>query len=89
MRIQGSRRLDPNALHQSDAELPAEGTMFVYCTCVRQATSVRVAGELQRMLQAKKVRVTVIEGGLRAWEKAGLPLEAIPESEMAALPVFK
>jgi 3-mercaptopyruvate sulfurtransferase SseA len=41
------------------------------------------------MLQAKKVRVTVIDGGLRAWEKAGLPLEAIPESEMAALPVFK
>jgi rhodanese-related sulfurtransferase len=89
MRIQGSRRLDPNALHQSDAELPAEGTMFVYCTCVRQATSVRVAGELQRMLQEKRVRVTVIRGGLRAWEKAGLPVEAIPESEMATLPVFK
>jgi rhodanese-related sulfurtransferase len=89
MRIQGSRRLDPNALHQSDTELPADGTMFVYCTCVRQATSVRVAGELQRMLQEKRVRVTVIRGGLRAWEKAGLPVEAIPESEMAALPVFE
>jgi len=88
MRIQGSRRLDPNALHQ-DAELPVEGTMFVYCTCVRQATSVRVAGELQKMLQDKSVRVTVIRGGLRAWEKAGLPVEAIPESEMAALPVFE
>jgi membrane protein DedA with SNARE-associated domain/rhodanese-related sulfurtransferase len=89
MRIQGSRRLDPNGLHQSDAQLPAEGTMFVYCTCVRQATSVRVAGELQRMLQDKSVRVTVIRGGLRAWEKAGLPVETIPESEMAALPVFE
>ena len=55
MRIQGSRRLDPNALHQSDTELPADGTMFVYCTCVRQATSVRVAGELQRMLREKRV----------------------------------
>jgi 3-mercaptopyruvate sulfurtransferase SseA len=41
------------------------------------------------MLQEKRVRVTVIRGGLRAWEKAGLPMEAIPESEMAALPVFE
>jgi len=89
MRIQGSRRLDPNAIHQSDTQLPAVGTMFVYCTCVRQATSARVAGELQKMLLEKGVRVTVIRGGLRAWEKAGLPLEAIPESEMATLPVFE
>jgi membrane protein DedA with SNARE-associated domain/rhodanese-related sulfurtransferase len=89
MRIQGSRRLDPNAIHQADTQLPAEGTMFVYCTCVRQATSARVAGELQKMLQDKGVRVTVIRGGLRAWEKAGLPVEAIPESEMAILPVFE
>jgi membrane protein DedA with SNARE-associated domain/rhodanese-related sulfurtransferase len=89
MRIQGSRRLDPNAIRQSDTQLPAVGTMFVYCTCVRQATSARVAGELQKMLLEKGVRVTVIRGGLRAWEKAGLPLEAIPESEMATLPVFE
>jgi rhodanese-related sulfurtransferase len=41
------------------------------------------------MLLEKGVRVTVIRGGLRAWEKAGLPLEAIPESEMATLPVFE
>jgi len=31
----------------------------------------------------------VIRGGLRAWEKAGLPVEAIPEAEMAVLPVFE
>jgi len=29
-RIQGSRRLDPNALHQSGAEMPEAGTVFVY-----------------------------------------------------------
>jgi membrane protein DedA with SNARE-associated domain/rhodanese-related sulfurtransferase len=87
-RIQGSKRLDPNALHQSDAELPADGIVFVYCTCVRQATSTRVARELQKVLHGKKVRVTVIQGGLRAWVKAGLPVEDVPPGEVATLPVF-
>jgi membrane protein DedA with SNARE-associated domain/rhodanese-related sulfurtransferase len=87
-RIQGSRRLDPNALHQSEAELPAEGVVFVYCTCVRQATSTRVARELQTLLQGKAVRVTVIQGGLRAWTKAGLPVEDVPPGEVAMLPAF-
>jgi membrane protein DedA with SNARE-associated domain/rhodanese-related sulfurtransferase len=87
-RIQGSRRLDPNALHQSETELPPEGIVFVYCTCVRQATSTRVARELQAMLQSKAVRVAVIQGGLRAWIKAGLPVEDVPPGEVATLPVF-
>jgi rhodanese-related sulfurtransferase len=88
-RIRGSRRLDPNALHQSGAEMPGEGNVFVYCTCVRQATSTRVARELQSMLLGKNVRVTVIQGGLRAWVKAGLPVEEVPREEVANLPVFE
>jgi rhodanese-related sulfurtransferase len=88
-RIQGSRRLDPNALHQPDAELPAEGMVFVYCTCVRQATSARVARELQIILQGKSVRIAVIQGGLSAWVKAGLPVEEVPPGEVATLPVFE
>jgi membrane protein DedA with SNARE-associated domain/rhodanese-related sulfurtransferase len=87
-RIQGSRRLDPNALHQSGADIPGEGRVFVYCTCVRQATSTRVARELQTMLLGKNVRVTVIQGGLRAWVKAGLPVEDVPAAEVASLPAF-
>ncbi len=87
-RIQGSRRLDPNALHQPGAELPVEGIVFVYCTCVRQATSTRVARELQKMLAEKNVRVTVILGGLRAWVKAGLPVEDVPSDEVVSLPLF-
>jgi len=87
-RIQGSRRLDPNALHQSGADIPGEGRVFVYCTCVRQATSTRVARELQTMLLGKNVRVTVIQGGLRAWVKAGLPVEDVPAEEVASLPAF-
>ena len=88
-RIRGSRRLDPNALHQIDVELPSVGVVHVYCTCVRQATSMHVARELQKMLEGKRVRVTVIKGGLRAWTKAGLPVEGVPREEMAALPTFE
>jgi rhodanese-related sulfurtransferase len=88
-RIQGSRRLDPNALHQSGAEMPEQGNVFVYCTCVRQATSTKVARELQTMLLGKNVRVTVIQGGLSAWVKAGLPVEDVPPEEVASLPVFE
>ena len=88
-RIQGSRRLDPNALHQSGAEMPAAGRVFVYCTCVRQATSTKVARELQTMLLGKNVRVTVIQGGLSAWVKAGLPVEDVPPEEVANLPLFE
>jgi membrane protein DedA with SNARE-associated domain/rhodanese-related sulfurtransferase len=88
-RIQGSRRLDPNALHQPNAALPNQRRIFVYCTCVRQATSTRVARELQKMLEGQDVHVSVIRGGLRAWARAGLPVEAVPREEMQALPLFE
>ena len=84
-RIRGSRRLDPNALHQSVPQFPAEQQVYVYCTCVREATSVRVARELEN----RGVRVAVIRGGLRGWKKAGLPTEGVPPEEMAALPAFE
>jgi len=83
-RITGSRRLDPNELNRSSEEFPG-GQVYVYCTCVREATSVRVARELQN----RGVRVAVIKGGLRAWKGAGLPVEAVPLEEMAALPSFR
>ena len=83
-RITGSRRLDPNALSRYE-EFPDGQPIYVYCTCVREATSVRVARELQ----SRGVRVAVIKGGLRAWKDAGLPIEAVPIEEMAALPTFR
>jgi membrane protein DedA with SNARE-associated domain/rhodanese-related sulfurtransferase len=82
-RIAGSRRLDPNALHQMDL-LALETPAYLYCTCVREATSARVA----RVLLDKGITCAVIKGGLRAWKKAGLPLERVPSEEMAILPVF-
>jgi hypothetical protein len=30
----------------------------------------------------------VIKGGLGAWRKAGLPVEAVPHEEIMALPLF-
>ena len=73
IRIRGSRRLDPNALHQSRIEAPEDRTVYVYCTCARQATSTRVARELQNVLQQGGVRVAVIRGGRgsRAQRRSG------------------
>ena len=84
-RITGSRRLDPNALNRWREVFPDGQLVYVYCTCVREATSVRVARELQ----SRGVQVAVIKGGLRAWRGAGLPVEAVPLDEMAALPTFR
>jgi 3-mercaptopyruvate sulfurtransferase SseA len=35
------------------------------------------------------VRVRVIQGGLSAWVKAGLPVEDVPPDEVANLPLFE
>jgi membrane protein DedA with SNARE-associated domain/rhodanese-related sulfurtransferase len=84
MRIEGSRRLDPNALNQVKFDFPLDKQVFVYCTCAREATSAQVA----HILRQKGVLISVIKGGLHAWKKAGLPLEAIPAAEVAFLPAF-
>jgi len=85
MRIQGSRRLEPNAIHQVDGEILTDKQVYLYCTCIRDATSSRIA----RTLLEKGVNCSVIEGGLRAWKKAGLPMEPVPSQEIVLLPVFE
>jgi membrane protein DedA with SNARE-associated domain len=84
VRVKGSTRLDPHGLHRWQDGIPADRTVFLYCTCVRQATSAHVA----RLLLEKGVPAAVIEGGLEAWTKVGLPLEPVPSEEISALPVF-
>lgn len=84
-RIRGSKRLEPNALHRAEIVPHAGKPVYLYCTCIRQATSSRVA----QALLDKGIECAVIEGGLRSWEKAGLPIESVPSEEMAALPVFE
>ncbi len=49
-----------------------------------EATSARVA----RILLEKGFEAYVMVGGLRAWRKAGLPLEQVPESDLELLPKF-
>jgi membrane protein DedA with SNARE-associated domain/rhodanese-related sulfurtransferase len=85
MRIEGSRRLDPNALDQAQLDFPLDKHVYVYCTCRGEATSAEVA----HILRQRGVRTSVIKGGLHAWKKAGLPLETIPAEELGALPVFE
>ena len=83
-RIQRSVRLEPNALHQAKHTFPKDKEIFLYCTCVKQATSMRVAHELRE----HGLQSSVIDGGLRAWKKAGLPMEPVPVEDIVELPTF-
>ncbi len=84
MRIKGSQRLEPNALDQGELGLPLDREIILYCTCLREATS----GGVARVLSERGYKVSVIEGGLSAWKKAGLPLEPVPAEDVVALPRF-
>ncbi len=84
MRVKGSRRLDPHALNHWAYEFPLDRHVYLYCTCIREATSARVA----KLLLEKGIQGAVITGGLRAWKKAGLPVEAVPPEEIGKLPLF-
>ena len=72
------------ALNQVELDFPLDKHVYVYCTCFRDATSAEVAHSLRK----RGVMCSVIRGGLQAWKKAGLPLEAVPAEEVAVLPVF-
>lgn len=84
MRIQGSKRLDPNAFHQWHEQVPGGAHIYLYCTCIREATSARVA----LLLLEQGVACRVIRGGLRKWKAGGFPLERVPMDEVSELPVF-
>jgi hypothetical protein len=48
-------------------------------------TSIRVA----RKLAKENCRTQVIEGGIKAWIKAGSPMEMVPEADLQKLPRFE
>jgi membrane protein DedA with SNARE-associated domain/rhodanese-related sulfurtransferase len=85
MRIPGSSRLEPNALTTEAAKLPKDREIVVYCTCVSEATSIRVA---RLLAEEHGLRASVIAGGFRAWKKAGLPLEPVPAEDIVSMPTF-
>jgi membrane protein DedA with SNARE-associated domain/rhodanese-related sulfurtransferase len=87
-RIKNSIRVEPNRLREELEALrefmAPECEIYLYCSCARDATSVRVARELEKVNCATKV----ITGGLKAWIKAGGPLEPVPPTDVEHLPKF-
>jgi membrane protein DedA with SNARE-associated domain/rhodanese-related sulfurtransferase len=87
-RIKNSIRVEPNRLKEELVALRAfmapECEIYLYCSCAREATSVRVA----HMLEMENCSTKVIQGGLKAWMKAGGPLEPVPVGDMEHLPQF-
>jgi membrane protein DedA with SNARE-associated domain/rhodanese-related sulfurtransferase len=88
-RIKNSIRVEPNRLREELEALrefmAPECEIYLYCSCARDATSVRVARELEKENCATKV----ITGGLKAWIKAGGELEPVPATDVEHLPRFR
>jgi len=88
-RIKNSIRVEPARLKEELVALRAfmqpECEIYLYCSCAREATSVRVA----RMLAQEDCSTKVIRGGMRAWIKAGGELEAVPAADVEHLPRFE
>ncbi len=88
-RIKNSIRVEPNRLREELVALrefmAPECDIYLYCSCARDATSVRVA----KALEKEDCKTKVIAGGLKAWIKAGGPLEPVPEGDLEHLPRFQ
>jgi membrane protein DedA with SNARE-associated domain/rhodanese-related sulfurtransferase len=87
-RIKNSIRVEPSRLKEELVALrefmQPECEIYLYCSCAREATSVRVA----HMLEMENCSTKVIRGGLKAWMKAGGPLEPVPAGDVEHLPRF-
>lgn len=85
IRIAGSKRMEPSDIERLKTELSKDLPIYLYCTCLREATSMEIALQLMEI----GLQPWVIEGGLKAWRRAGLPVEKAPPEEMEQLPVFQ
>ncbi len=83
-RIVGSARLEPNAISLTLEALPRDRFIVLYCTCIREATAVKIA----RTLAGQGIKAAVLKGGLTAWKKAQMPVEPVPSDEVVPLPRF-
>ncbi|MDQ2834283.1 MAG: VTT domain-containing protein [Acidobacteriota bacterium] len=87
-RIKNSIRVEPNRLREELIALREfmvpECEIYLYCSCIRDTTSVRVA----HMLQQESCKTQVIAGGMKAWVKAGGAVERVPEADLLRLPRF-
>jgi len=89
LRIKNSIRIEPSRLKEELDALRAfmqpECEIYLYCSCAREATSMRVA----RLLEQENCETKVIQGGLKAWVKAGGPTESVPAGDVEHLPQFE
>ena len=87
-RIKNSIRVEPHRLEEELLALrefmAPECEIYLYCSCIREATSVRVA----YLMNQQNCKTKVIDGGLRGWIKAGGELEPVPAHEVQHLPRF-
>jgi len=87
-RIKNSIRVEPTRLKEELEALrefmAPECEIYLYCSCLRDTTSKRVA----HMLEKENCKTSVIEGGLKAWVRAGGELELVPASDIQHLPRF-
>ena len=87
-RIKNSIRVEPHRLEEELLALrefmAAECEIYLYCSCIREATSVRVA----YLMNQQNCNTKVIAGGVRGWVKAGGEMEPVPAHEIQHLPRF-
>ena len=88
-RIKNSIRMEPGRLKEELVALrefmAPECEIYIYCSCLRDTTSKRVAHALDQ----ENCKTLVIEGGLKAWVKAGGELESVPAADVQHLPRFE
>ena len=88
-RIKNSIRVEPTRLKEELEALrefmAPDVDIYLYCSCIRDTTSKRVA----HMLEQEHCRTSVIEGGIKAWIRAGGELEIVPPSDIEHLPRFE
>ena len=79
--IPGSRWLDADAIDEHEVELLRSRDVVLYCASPNDATSARVALQLQHKGIS---RVRPLEGGLAAWTALNFPVRAVQLPIMAA-----
>ena len=88
-RIKNSIRVEPSRLKEELVALrefmAPECEVYLYCSCIRDTTSKRVA----YMLEEANCKTHVIDGGIKAWIKAGGEMEAVPATDIEHLPRFE
>ena len=73
-------RISPDELPLRNAEIPRDREIVLYCTCPSEATSAKVAMDLKRIGITK---VRPLQGGLKAWQDQGYPMDDFFPEEMA------